>query len=215
MGEKTSDDARTAQKEVRIRLVERLILRGYKDAGEIRQALANMNPPVRVTKRTIYRYKGIIARKNTEKIAKKEGLNKTVEEIAFEIKQTFEEVNAELWREFHKKQYVIAKCPHCEEEHRVKVPGAGTGKVQALKEVRETTKETLSLLQSLGLIHKEADKTSIIGPDGKPVDPGSLDTAALNQQFIAFLKAKYQSPTGIKAEIEDNTAEAETKKRPN
>lgn len=202
-------DARKNKKEANIRMVQKLMIRGYKAVDDIKQALSRQNPPIELTDRTIYRYRGIIAMRNAKKIRNKEGLNKTVEEIAFEIKQTFEEVLTEAWRQYHSTAIQNHKCESCGKEQKVRIPTGPTYKIQALKEIRETTEKQLAILQDLGLISKEPTKTQIIGPDGKPVDSlVNVDKIELNQQFIAFIKAKYQQPTtAVIRSIVENTAD--------
>lgn len=203
-------DARKQRKEAKIRMVQKLMIRGYKAVDDIKQALARQNPPIELTDRTIYRYRGIIAMRNAKKIRNKEGLNKTVEEIAFEIKQTFEEVLTEAWRQYHSTLVTSHKCEHCAKEMKVRIPSGPTYKIAALKEIRETTEKQLAILQDLGLINKEPAKHQVIGPDGKPMDSLiNVDRLELNAQFIAFIKAKYQNPTTIATEkkIAENTAD--------
>jgi len=204
-------DARKQQKEARIRMVRKLIIRGYKAVDDIQQALSRQSPPIALTPRTIYRYKGIIARRNAKMIREKNGLNKTVEEIAFDLKQTFEEVLTELWRQYHSTLYQSHKCIFCDKEQKVRIPAGPTYKIQALKEIRETTEKNLGIMQDLGLISKEPTKMQVIGPDGKPMASlVNVNIAEMNAQFIAFIKAKHQNPTSPAAVVQniaENTAD--------
>lgn len=204
-------DSRKQQKEARIRMVRKLIIRGYKAVDDIKQALSRQTPPIVLTDRTIYRYRGIIAARNAKMIREKNGLNKTVEEIAFELKETFEEVLTELWRQYHSTLYQGHKCEYCGKDLKVRIPAGPTYKIQALKEIRETTEKNLGIMQDLGLISKEPTKMQVIGPDGKPMSSLiNVDRRELNIQFLSFIKAKFQNPTNPAAVIQnivENTAD--------
>lgn len=198
------NSAKQEQKQLRIELVRRLLVRGVKQPKEIKTSLESMNPPVSLSIRTIHRYLNVITRQNNKQIREKEGLNKTIEEMALELKQTFEEVSREMWRQYHAPIVIRVKCPH--PEHRVGKLACGLVaeahlnqamvKVAALKEIRETASKNLEVMQSLGLVNKAPEKHQMVDKDGNPIDPVSNDKAVLNQQFIAFINSMYKDPVG-------------------
>jgi hypothetical protein len=84
-----SYNTRKMRKEQNIDFIRRLLLRKISSATDIKKALSEMDPPVNLTERSIYRYKGIIVKRTTLEIEKKHGgLSKTVEQIAYEVKET-------------------------------------------------------------------------------------------------------------------------------
>lgn len=176
--QRAGNDAKIQKKELRIELVRRLMLRGVKSPIEIQKSLATMDPPVILTLRSVYRYKGVLIRRNVKDVREKVGLNKTIEELAMELKSQFEEVSRELWKQYHSSY------------------SKASTKVQALKEIRETTQKYLEIMQSLGLISKAPEKHQMVDKDGNPIDPVPAERVMLNQQFIAFIKAQYQEPLG-------------------
>lgn len=196
--------ARTERKNMRIELVRRLMLRGVKSPTEIKQSLESMNPPVYVTIRSIMRYKSVITKRMVVAVREKEGLNKTIEEMAMELKNTFEEITREMWRQYHAPIVLRVRCPHGEHKGLLACNlkaevylNAAMVKVAALKEIRETAAKQLDVMQSLGLVNKAPVKIQSVDKDGNPVDPVAANTAVLNQQFNAFINATYKDPVGV------------------
>ena len=185
---KKAADGRKIEKELKIDMVRRLMLRGIKNTKEIQDVLAKNVPPIPLTTRTIHRYKAIIKFKSTEAIRKQEGLNRTLEELAYELKSNFEEVMREAWQTYHRGTT------------------NGSAKISALRLIEQTAKDQTELLQSMGLVAKIPMKHQILGADGNPVDPTiNVNKAELNMQFISFIKAKFQSPVGIlREEVKTN-----------
>lgn len=197
------------QRDMRIELVRRLMLRGIQSPTEIQQSLAKMDPPVHVTVRSVYRYKSIVVKRSNVEIRKKTGLNKTVEEVAYDIKKSFEEVSRELWKQYHAPVRLRVKCPHpehvrnnaCGQYAEVLLNAAHT-KVLALKEIRETASKSLDIMQSLGLVNHAPVKVQTVDKDGNPIDPVAQDSQILNQQFIAFVNATFKDPVGVNKETD-------------
>lgn len=172
-------NAKKAMKEQRIELVRRLMVRGVRNAEEIRVTLLRNDPPIDLTVRNIYRYKSIIKRRTVEKVATKMGLNKSIEELVIKLREDYDEVQRELWRVFHA----------CR-------PDQASAKVAALREIRATADDWIERLQSLGMVYKAPDKHQMIGADGEPVDPLTVNVQALNAQFVSFIKSQWQDPVG-------------------
>ncbi len=196
--------ARQEKKNMHIELVRRLMLRGVKSPTEIKSSLESMNPPVYVTLRSIYRYKSVVTRRTVVAIRNKEGLNKTIEEMAMELKNTFEEITREMWKQYHAPIRLRARCPHPEHKGNAAcglfaefLLNSASVKVAALKEIRETAAKQLDVMQSLGLVNKAPEKHQMVDKDGNPVDPIGEDKQVLNQNFIAFIKASFQDPVGV------------------
>lgn len=201
--------ARTEQKEMRIELVRRLVLRGVSAPREIKQSLESMNPPVSLTIRSIHRYKSVVTHRHVAAIRGKVGLNKTIEEMAMDLKNTFEEVSREMWRQYHAPIRLRAKCPH--PDHRGPKTcrlyadlylNSALVKVAALKEIRDTAAKQLEVMQSLGLVNKAPEKHQMVDKNGNPVDPGEMDKQKLNNQFIAFINATFKDPVGVQKGLE-------------
>lgn len=173
-------NATTLEMEKNIEFVRRLQIKGVKKAREQQEALKKAG--IDLTMRTVYKYRGIIKKRLAKKVIEKHGLNKTVEQLAIEFQEDYGEVIRELWKIFHE-------------------PGTSNrDKIRALADIRKASVEIIDKLQSLGLAYKEPEKQMMIGPDGKPVDP-EANVKELNQQFTAFIKAKYQDPVGT---VQDN-----------
>lgn len=167
------------KKEMYIDLVRKLMIRGLKTAPEIQEALAEMDPPVKITTRSIYRYRGIITRRSKAEIEAKHGLQMTVHEMAHKLKSAFEEITRELWVQYHSEG------------------AAPRTKVAALSQIRATTENYTKLLQSMGLIHEAPQKHQYVGADGNPVQPpGAENKQQIIADFMAFVKARYQDPVG-------------------
>lgn len=165
-----------SKKEFNKQLVAKLLLRKITNAEEIRQNLEQMN--IDVTVRTIYNYIAEIRADRQKQIAENEGIGESVSELAMSLKDTFDEVIKELWVQYH---------------------AAGNGgkvKVSALSAIAKITSEYLDHMQTLGLAHKEPDKHQVLGKDGKPIDPGSINVNVLADEFTQFFKAKHQLPVG-------------------
>lgn len=163
-----------------------------------------MNPPVYVTLRSIYRYKSIVTHRNVVAIRKKEGLDKTIEELAMDLKNTYEEVSREMWRQYHAPILLRARCPH--PDHKGKNDcgyiaqmqlNQAMVKVAALKSISEIAAKQLEVMQSLGLVNKAPDKHQMVDAQGNPIDPIGSDKMVLNQQFNAFINATYKDPVGV------------------
>lgn len=195
------------QIEFRKDFVRRLMLRGIKKDWEIKNHFEGMTPPMPVSIRTINRYIADIKHESIEKIRSKEGLKKTVDEIALEIKENFEEISKELWTVYHTKNSLRCskKCVKCNTEcdNTLTIASSPTAKVSALKEIGEITVKYKDILQSLGLLYKVPVQQQIVDADGKPVD---VDLVLLDQKFVSFFKAQFQDPLG---------SEAQSKKVPN
>lgn len=177
-------NARKLKKEMNIELIERFMLRGVKNAKDIQKLLLQQDPPIKLTTRSIYAYKGIIIKRNAHMTATREGLGKSVEEMALDIKKTFEEVIRELWLQYYS---ALAR------------PG---DKIRALAEIRETTEKHIEKLQSLGLVFQAPVKHQMVDEKGKPVTPpGVMDRDRLAADFVAFMKAKYQDPVGSEKQV--------------
>jgi len=175
-------DARSASREANIELVRKLELRGVRKPLEIQAYFNRQSPPIDVTIRTIARYKAIVKKRNAKRLVESDELNKTLEELLYELRDDYFEVRREAWVIYHSA---------------TSTPAA---KVQALALIGKTAEAWLDRLQSVGLVHKEPDKTQIIGADGKPIDPTTqinVNVENLAVQFTSFIKAKYQEPLGV------------------
>lgn len=169
-----ANHARTLEKEKNIQIIKRLQLKGITAAKEQQEILAKNK--IHLTLRTIYKYRGVIKRRHTKRLMESNELNKTVEELALELKDDYDEVTRELWKIYHS--------------------GAAstTDKIRALSDIRKSSSEIIDKLQSLGLTHKEPEKLDINMQ--QPV------IEELNMQFNAFIKSKWQDP--ISGPKEDN-----------
>ena len=180
--------ARKEKKELKIQIVESLLLKGIKTTAEIHKVLKNSTPPMYVPERSIARYKSIINKRNEEEVRKKGNLSKTVQEVAFEIKRNFELVTKEAWQTYH-------------------APGTGARtKAALLAMVRDTCEKNVKLLQSLGLVYEKPEQHQYLDKDGNPTDAPDVNVMALNQQFTAFIKANYQLPLGVNEKEEQSNA---------
>lgn len=170
-------DARKAQKEYRIDLVRRLIVKGVTNGLEIQKALAKMDPPVELTMRTIYRYKGILIKRNLTMVRSNEKVHQTAEQAAMSFLESSEEIIKEAWKQYHSL---------------VATPSA---KVSALRIIKDTIKDKTELMQSLGLVYKSPLKHQVVDKEGNPTDPAvNVNAINLNQEFVAYLMAKFQTP---------------------
>lgn len=177
-------------------MVRRLMIRGVKSATEIQKALAQNDPPIKLTVRTIYRYTGIISKRTTEEARRKVGINQTVEEIALKLKAIIEEVSKEAWRQYHAPATMNIKCPHCDDKFKMSMD-FGMLKIQALRLITDNAKDWTKTLQSLGLVNTAPIQHQLLDKDGNPTDPISLPSTILNQQFNSFIKSQFQDPIGI------------------
>lgn len=180
-------DVRTKRKEVAIALMQQLHVRGIRSNKDIKQNLAQVDPYYgTLTDKTIERYRAIIAERNRRKLEEGGQLKKTAEQIALEIGETLEEVNKEFWRMYHAKSNVSAMV-----------------KLQALKEIRDTMKDHLKIMQSLGLVYEAPVKTQQVDKDGNPVDPVmSVEKAVILQGFSEFMNTKYRDPLPTEKEMQ-------------
>lgn len=197
-------NAQKERRDMRLEMVRRLLIRGIKNPLEIQRSLASLEPPIHVTTRTIFRYKAAIENRTIKAIQKKEGLGKTIEEMAMGIKETFEEVTREMWKQYHAPIKLYGRCPHYNHTGKDScgltaefIVNAATIKVAALKEIRDTAFKNLEVMQSLGLVNKAPEKHQMVDRDGNPIDPVSENTMVLNQQFTAFVNSLYKDPVGI------------------
>lgn len=164
---------------MQIELVRRLMARGVRRIPDIIAALKQMDPPVDITERTLWRYKGILKKRMVWAVRHKEGLNQTVEEIALQIKENVEEVLRELWTVYHSTDNAVAK-------------------IMALQQIRKASDEWVKTLQTMGLVYKAPEQHQLLDAQGNPTNPPDVNVAVLNQDFTAFIKAKYQNPVGVK-----------------
>lgn len=173
-------DARRDQQEANIEVVRKLAIRGVRKPLELQAYFKRLSPPIEVSIRTIARYKSIIKSRTAKEIIEQEGLHKTTSELVYELKETFEEVNRELWMIVNSSKT------------------SPRDKISAMAEINRTADKWLDKMQSLGLIHKEPDKLQFIGKDGKPAPPPefSVDIQKLEVQFVQFVKTMYQNPIG-------------------
>lgn len=186
-------NARYLEREKNIELVRKLGIRGITKPLEIQAYFTRQEPPITVTIRTIERYKAEVKRRNAHRVMKEEGLNKTVQEIAIEMMDTYRELTKEFW--------VVV--------HNVTTPAAA--KVSALNSIQKITDSWVDKLQSLGLVHKEPEKVQTIGADGEPINPATpVNLIQMNADFMAYFKAKHQDPIGV-----TNSAANLDRKNPN
>lgn len=195
---------RQAELDKRVDLTRRYMLKGLTQAEEIHFQLQQIG--IECTLRSVYRYMGLVKIRGIEAVRTREGLDKPIEELAHDLMEIIEEVSRELWKQYHAPIIYKAKCPHFSHHKGKDACGLeaeialqfGQVKVMALKEIRQTAKEWLETMQSLGLAHKEPDKLQAVGKDGKPLEalPGAVDKEALSQEFTSFVKAKYMKPIG-------------------
>lgn len=159
-------------------MVRKLMVRGVSNSFELQSTLERNDPPLKLTVRTIRRYKAIIRRRNLEIIASKEGVAQSADQVIITLKNQMDEVLKELWRVYHSTTN----------------PGV---KVSALREIREGAEKWVDKLQSMGFVYKAPDKHQMVGADGEPADPNIIiNVETLNQQFIGFIKDQWQNPIG-------------------
>lgn len=171
--------ARRQQREANIELVRKLLVRGIHRTMEIQAYFRRLDPPIHVTDRTIARYKSTLKRRNAKRLVEKEELNKTMEELAIELKTNYEEITKEAWRIFHNNE------------------SKPTDKLKALSLVKETSDSWVEKLQSLGFADKAAEKHQMLDANGQPTEPTvNIDTQKLNVAFISFIKDQWQNPIG-------------------
>lgn len=190
--EENSKDVRLIEKELVMDLIRQWQIKGVDKARDIQKLLRKQG--IVRTQRSIYRYIKEIKETNVARIRKSGEIKKSVEELAFELRETYNEVTSELWKEYHRKEELIVKhtCRHCNKgsDISVRVPNSGSVRVQALRAIKEATRENVELMQSMGLVFKAADKVHNVNVDLP------MSREELNQDFTAFIKAKYQDPTG-------------------
>lgn len=196
------------KKEKALEIVRRLMIRGVDDAVEIQEHLRRFKIPINVGLRSIYRYKAIIRKRSKKQIEEKYGVSKTVEEMAFEIREMFDEVQRELWTQYHQTtpKKVLCNCggEGCTKEIIVQLPPTPGDKIRALREIRETAKHYAEKLQDLGLVNRAPTKVQMVDAQGNPIDPhaGLMENKTqLVAEFLAFYKSKYQDPVGSDKQI--------------
>lgn len=182
IGRQRGVNALKENKNLRVDLVRRIMLRGITAPLEIQTALLHSEPPLQLTLRTIYRYKGIIARRSIKAIRDKEGLNETIEQIVSNLKDTINEVVRELWKQYSSREAS---------------PGE---KIAALREIRKAGDEWMKTLQSVGLVRTAPVQHQMLDKNGNPINPVEVDKAQIEQEFVAFIKAKFQEPLGVSHE---------------
>lgn len=197
------NDARKIRKEKIIDMIRRLMIRGVTKGEDIQKQLHQVDPTLQISIRSIYRYKGIIIKRSRKQIEDKYGLAKTVEEVAYEIKETFEEVMRELWVQYHSNKPKTFKCD-CGKVHTVALPPTPQQRIMALNSIRETVDKHAQRLQSLGLVNSAPVKHQFLDKDGNPTDPPELENKTkLAAEFLSFFQAKYQLPVGSNKEVRD------------
>lgn len=164
--------SRTEEKDLIIDLVRRLMLRGVSSTKAIQSHLKEKG--FSRTKRSIYRYKSIVKKRMEKAIREKDGLAESVEQLAYKLKETYEEISREAWREYHRKEQ------------------SGHVRIQALKTIQSTAKEYVELMQSMGMTYKAPDKVMSVNQN---IDL-PYNTEELEAEFVSFIKAKYQDPAG-------------------
>lgn len=200
-----NSDTSSSQRQVRIGIIKRLLLRGVKSVPDIQQNLKSIDRNMVVDDRTIFRDLATIKEEHLQAVREKQGLQKPLEELIIELKENFDEISRELWNQYHAPQVYTTRCPHpdhkgandCGFEAQIKIQSTAT-KVMALKEIRTTAEKVLELMQSTGFIDKAPEKIQFLDKDGKPTDPTGDSKQVLNQQFISFFKATFQNPHGVK-----------------
>ena len=161
------------------KLVAQLLLKGMKNSGEISKTLRSTEPPTIISPRTVDRYKYIIKRRNEKLVKTREGIAVSVEEMGLKIKQNFELVVNEMWKQYH--QPLVS----------------ASVKKDLLVAIRDTCAENLKLLQSLGLIFERPQEHQFLDDKGNPTNPPNVEINIMDQQFTAFIKATYQLPLGV------------------
>lgn len=159
-----------------IELTRRLMISGVIRAPEIKLWLEKYK--VKVNERTVYRYKNVVKRRQAQAVRKEIGTAQTVEEVAYKFKQIMEDVNRELW-------LVVRSAS-----------SSAPARVAALKAINETARETIKMMQSLGITFTEPTHIKMTETDGKPLEPSKVKDQ-LNADFTSWLKAKYQDPNGM------------------
>lgn len=203
-------NSKEEQLRTRVELTRRWILRGIKSAEDIQEqfkalAKSDKNFGEAPSIRSVYRYIGIVKEEGAKAVREREGLNKTMDEMAIDLKNVIDEVARELWKQYHAPSVFRTRCPHpdhkgdkaCGYEAELKIQ-FGQMKVQALKEIRVAAKEWVEMMQDLGLAYKAPEKHVVMGPDGKPLPALNIniDKAVINQEFISYIKSKFQKPVG-------------------
>lgn len=193
-GNRPDDDPRKLKKEMRIEALRRLMLKGIVRGDELQAAMKRQGHEL--TMRTIYRYKSILTKRTHEKLSEKGELQKSVEELAFQLSEQFEEIQRNLWVEYHRNEVTKTQTCECGREHPLTIRISADKKVQALNSIARMVKDHVEIMQSLGLTFKAPDKLQhqAVGADGKPIQE---EADKLSADFTAFIKAKYQKPLGI------------------
>lgn len=169
-----SQNAKTLEKEKNVDIVRELLLKGVKRAEDIQ---VNMRKAygVKVKLRTVYKYKALVKQSAIKQVREKEGLDKTIHQIAYEIKEQFELISSSLWKQYH------ATGSHPKD------------KIAALREIRNTAEKHVQMLQDLGLVHKAPVQVQTVDKDGNPVDPAG-NTQQYAVMFNSFIKQTFQDP---------------------
>ncbi len=192
-------DVRKEQKDLLLTIIERYMIRGVKGATDIREALKQNTPSYDVSLRTVFRHMHTIKRRNNEEVKRKVGINQSIEEMAYNLKKTMDEVTREGWKQYHAPVVMSVKCPDkdCGMTFRLESKFGAMLKVAALKLIKENALEILETMQTLGLVYKAPITTQMLGADGQPVDPKTvIEKAELETNFIAFINAQYKDPHG-------------------
>lgn len=173
-------DVRSRKKEAALTIMQDLMVKGVKTTADFKRNLAKFDPSYgNLDDHTIWRYKQIIANRNLRRLQENNTLNQTTEQIAIKLNDTLEMINAEFWKIYHDKNQ------------------SAHAKIMALKEIRDTMKDHLKIMQSLGLIHEAPTKVQQVDADGNVVTPlGSttVEKAIILQGFTEFMNTNYRDP---------------------
>lgn len=191
------NQTRETDREFKVRLVRKLMLKGVINADDIKDQLAVQQPPIIVEKRTVYEYMRDVRRMAKEDMEESEELKQTTEEIAIWLREQYGQIIRNLWIEHDKPAKVFEVRDKQTGEKKVVSEHNGFVKIAALTQIRTTIKEMMEMMQSLGLTHKEPEKSQLLDADGNPLDKTPQKMFELNEMFVAFVKSQWQKPIGI------------------
>lgn len=189
-------DVRWRKKEAALAIMQDLMIKGVKTVEDFKTNLAKIDPTyANLTDRTILRYKEIIANRNMQRLENSPVLKQTTESMALKMSDAFEMINGEFWKLYHQKE------------------SSRQVKATALKEIRETMKEHLKVMQSLGLIHEAPTKVQQVDAEGNPVNPNvniNIEKAEILQGFANFMNARFRDPLPSDKQAQNAQNEANT-----